>query len=334
MVMVHMHAASTPQALLWAYLLSPNGETKTIEAKAIPDALAQCSFSGEYLWLHVQSDAEDAGTLLQSSGLHQTVIDSLLALETRPRAMTLHQGTLVYLRGINKNPDADPEDMVSLRTWYNKNIIVSARRKNRRLASIQNLRDEIASAQVPISPSALLLNMITKVADTILDTVDEMDESLVGFETREQLRKEDRQNLSIVRRQAASIRRYLAPQRDALDALLRLPDALSQNQSFELREQTDRMSRYVEDMDLLRERAIVLQDELRNRIAEQQGVRMYVLSMVTAIFLPLSFLTGVFGMNVGGLPGTESANAFLYLMLGMGALSICMLVAMLWKRWL
>jgi zinc transporter len=61
---------------------------------------------------------------------------------------------------------------------------------------------------------------------------------------------------------------------------------------------------------------------------------MYVLSMVTAIFLPLSFLTGVFGMNVGGLPGTESANAFLYLMLGMGALSICMLVAMLWKRWL
>jgi len=176
--------------------------------------------------------------------------------------------------------------------------------------------------------------MIAKVADTILDTVDEMDESLVGFETREQLRKEDRQNLSIVRRQAASIRRYLAPQRDALDALLRLPDALSQNQSFELREQTDRMSRYVEDMDLLRERAIVLQDELRNRIAEQQGVRMYVLSMVTAIFLPLSFLTGVFGMNVGGLPGTDSANAFVYLMLGMGVLSICMLVAMLWKRWL
>jgi zinc transporter len=240
----------------------------------------------------------------------------------------------VYLRGINKNPDADPEDMVSLRTWYNKDIIISARRKNRRLTSIQNLRDEIASEQVPISPPALFLNMIAKVADTILDTVDEMDESLVGFETSEQLRKEDRQNLSIVRRQAASIRRYLAPQRDALDALFRLPDALSQNQSFELREQTDRMSRYVEDMDLLRERAIVLQDELRNRIAEQQGVRMYVLSMVTAIFLPLSFLTGVFGMNVGGLPGTESANAFIYLMLGMGALSIFMLVAMLWRRWL
>ena len=92
-----MHAASAPQALLWAYLLSPNGETKTIEAKAIPDALAQCSASDDYLWLHVQSDAEDAGSLLQFSGLHQTVIDSLLALETRPRAMSLHPVSYTHL---------------------------------------------------------------------------------------------------------------------------------------------------------------------------------------------------------------------------------------------
>ena len=61
---------------------------------------------------------------------------------------------------------------------------------------------------------------------------------------------------------------------------------------------------------------------------------MYVLSMVTAIFLPLSFLTGVFGMNVGGLPGTESQDAFTLLMGSMGVLAVIMLIAMLWKRWL
>jgi len=58
---------------------------------------------------------------------------------------------------------------------------------------------------------------------------------------------------------------------------------------------------------------MVLQDELRNLIAEQQGMRMYVLSLVTAIFLPLSFLTGVLGMNVAGLPGTQEPKAFFYL---------------------
>ena len=77
-----------------------------------------------------------------------------------------------------------------------------------------------------------------------------------------------------------------------------------------------------------------MQDELRNRIADQQGMRMYVLSMVTAIFLPLSFLTGLFGMNVGGLPGTDSPQAFTILIAGMLFLTIIMLIAMLWKKWL
>jgi zinc transporter len=93
------------------------------------------------------------------------------------------------------------------------------------------------------------------------------------------------------------------------------------------------MTRYVEDLDLAKERAMVLQDELRNRIAEQQGMRMYVLSLVTAIFLPLSFLTGVFGMNVAGLPGTEEPKSFAYLATAMVILAIILLISMLWKKW-
>lgn len=137
----------------------------------------------------------------------------------------------------------------------------------------------------------------------------------------------------MVRRQAAAIRRYLAPRRDVLDAIYRFNKSLSQQQSFELRDQTDRMTRYVEDLDLAKERAMVLQDELRNRIAEQQGMRMYVHSLVTAIFLPLLFLTGVFGMNVAGLPGTEEPKAFIFLASAMLILAIISLISMLWKKW-
>jgi zinc transporter len=113
-----------------------------------------------------------------------------------------------------------------------------------------------------------------------------------------------------------------------------LNKVLTKEQSFELREHTDRMTRYVEDLDLAKERAMLLQDELRNRIADQHGVRMYVLSLVTAIFLPLSFLTGVFGMNVSGLPGVENPDGFLYVGTTMLVLAVVMLAAMLWKRWL
>jgi len=85
---------------------------------------------------------------------------------------------------------------------------------------------------------------------------------------------------------------------------------LSSAQAFELQEQTDRIIRYVEDLDLVRERCLVLQEELMNRIAQEQNARMYVLSIVAAVFLPISFVTGLFGMNVAGLPGAETPTAF------------------------
>jgi zinc transporter len=67
--------------------------------------------------------------------------------------------------------------------------------------------------------------------------------------------------------------------------------------------------------------------------SEKRGMRMYVLSLVTVIFLPLSFLTGVFGMNVVGLPATEAPNPFFYLTTAMLILAIILLISMLRKKW-
>jgi len=61
---------------------------------------------------------------------------------------------------------------------------------------------------------------------------------------------------------------------------------------------------------LLQSVKTLAQEEILGRMAQQQNARMYVLSIVAAIFLPLSFLTGLFGMNVAGLPGTEDPQAF------------------------
>lgn len=317
-------------AFLWAYRISKDGTSTPLTQADLP---CECQ-EGDYFWLHMQSDALDSETLLEQANMPASVTDGLVALETRPRAMPMHDGVLIYLRGINKNPDANPDDMVSLRVWLKGNTIVTARRQNRRLLSVQDVRRQVDEGAAPDSAEELLIAVIRNLADIIHDTVDEMDDALVDFESDSALDKKDRQTLATLRRQAASIRRYLTPQRDALDVLFRLQGLLTQEQAYDLREQTDRITRYIEDLDLARERAIVLQDELRNQIADQQGIRMYVLSMVTAIFLPLSFLTGVFGMNVAGLPGTESPDAFTLLMGSMAGLAIIMLIAMVWKRWL
>jgi zinc transporter len=77
-----------------------------------------------------------------------------------------------------------------------------------------------------------------------------------------------------------------------------------------LREVAERTARFVEDIDSARERAAVTQEELNNRLSEQMNKAMYLLSIVAAIFLPLGLLTGLLGINVGGIPGSESKWAF------------------------
>lgn len=318
---------AAPEALLWQLQLDQQGGIID-EATHSQDIFLR--------WVHIQSDAPGALSLMRAIGLPENVIDALCANETRPRVVSTQQGTMLYLRGINRNPNADPEDMVSLRFWISDNLLVTARKKDRALSSVQEVKDLLLAKEGPKDIGGVICTLVEKIADKISETVDDISDVLSQFEEAlsEGNTPIDRHELAGLRRKSAAIKRYLAPQRDALEALVRHRKFIDDAQTFHLREQTDRMTRYVEDLDLARERAVVLHEELRSQIADKQGLRMYVLSMVTAIFLPLSFLTGVFGMNVGGLPGVEEPDAFFYLSMCMLGLAVVGLVAMIWKKWL
>jgi zinc transporter len=138
-----------------------------------------------------------------------------------------------------------------------------------------------------------------------------------------------------LRRQTAQIRRYLSPQREALDRLSRITDPLfGADETVELREQLNRLTLGLEDLDLVRERALVAQEEFLNLLAHEQNARMLVLSIVAALFLPLSFLTGLMGMNVAGLPGTEDPWSFWILVLLMTLTAAIIMVIFRIRKWL
>ncbi|MDT8399817.1 MAG: CorA family divalent cation transporter, partial [Pseudomonadales bacterium] len=109
---------------------------------------------------------------------------------------------------------------------------------------------------------------------------------------------------------------------------------MDEENAYRLHEQSDRIMRYVEDIDLVRERALVLQEELMNRIAQEQNARMYMLSIVAVIFMPVTFVTGVFGMNVAGLPGLEQPGAFMQVVAVMSLIVAGVLWLLRRKRWL
>jgi zinc transporter len=286
-------------------------------------------------WLHFDYSHPSIIKKLDELGLPNRVIESLTRVDTRPRTAILEDGILVLLRGVNMNPGADPEDMVSLRLWITPEFLITVRQ--RRLFAVQEVGGLIGKGEGPKNIPDLVTLIIEHLADRIARFVDELEDRLERFEDAVETEspQQIRPKVSAVRRQTAAVRRFLSPQRDALDTLYRDSKRfLSEDVAFSVREQADRIARYVEDLDLVRERALVVQEELINRIAQEQNARMYVLSLVAAIFLPITFITGLFGMNVAGLPGLEDSKAFTVVAGAMVLVSIGTIVVFKYRKWL
>ncbi len=325
-------ASKTPDGLLHSLLLDRNGGARPLE----PADIEQWRPEDGLLWLHLDvTEKLPIKWMRATLGLERVVVEALNADETRPRSLNIGDGLLAVLRGVNMNPGEDPEDMVSIRLWIERDRVVSTRR--RRLLSVQDLREQLDQGQGPKTSGEFLAALIGRLADRIGDFFDTIEENLSAVEEAEsdETVQTRRRSLALLRRQIASVRRFIAPQRDALDRLYRNPGALfSEAEANSLREEADRVTRYLEDLDLARERAVVLQEELLNELAQQQNTRMYVLSVVAAIFLPLTFVTGLLGMNVGGLPGVDSPLGFGIAVVVMVATSAAMLIYFRFREWL
>ena len=288
------------------------------------------------LWLHLDLLDPDIGKWLQSNtDLHELAIEALMSEETRPRATSLDDGLLLSLRGVNLNPGSDPEDMVAVRIWADSHRIISSRR--RQLVATRELVAQLDSGRGPKSSTELLVEWIDLIVWQMSNTVDEFEDAVLQLEDRVLSESPGglRSELAQLRKQTISLRRYLAPQREALTRLVvEKVSWLDDDNRMRLRETSDRLIRHIEDIDEVRDRAAVAQEELLSRVSEQMNERMYVLSMVAAIFLPLGFFTGLMGINVGGMPGVESNLGF------WSVVGICLLVVVALavyfrrKRWL
>jgi zinc transporter len=318
--------------LLCAYDLDGQGSGRKLDWAAIDTA----ADSAAVRWIHLNfSNPKVSSWLRRSASLDPIVAEAMLSDDSRPRVIEHGAGMLVILRGVNTNPGAEPEDMVSLRIWLERGRVISTRR--RRLLSVGSMEEDLKTGEGPKDAADFLVKVISKLDERIEPVIDRIDEAIEEAEVDFTAARAAayRGEFSGLRRQAMRIRRFLAPQRTALEQLSRLTgDFLSEAQRFELREEAEQVTRYLESLDLVRERAMVAQEELIAQLAQQQNSRMYILSIVAAIFLPLSFLTGLMGMNVAGLPGTEDPASFTLLVILMLAVGFGIVGIFRWQKWL
>ncbi|MGB1220606.1 MAG: zinc transporter ZntB [Alcanivoracaceae bacterium] len=310
--------------LVHGFVLDGQGGARRIAADADVEGVR---------WLHFDYTHADTATWLDSQ-VPERVAAALLTMETRPRVTALDDGVLVYLRGVNLNPGEQPEDMIAIRLWLRGNQVYSTQRRS--LAAVRSLQESFEQGEGPRTAGELLASLIDRLTWNLEEVIEAIEDQVAVFDRPgDASSRQTRARLAALRRRAIILRRYLNPQREAIIGLQ--ADAsglLSDSDKVTVREAGDRLQRLLEDLDSAREQATLAQEAMNAVLSDQLNQRMYLLAILTGIFLPASFLTGLFGINVAGMPGTDDPRAFGYFA---GAVSLVMVVVaiIMWrKRWL
>ncbi|OGT67728.1 MAG: hypothetical protein A3H43_04465 [Gammaproteobacteria bacterium RIFCSPLOWO2_02_FULL_42_9] len=261
-----------------------------------------------WIWLDLTTVKQFLNQIKSNSPLVEEVLS---AKATRPRTLAQNDALLATFRGVNLTKGSKPEDMVSIRLWMHKNMIVTVQHHDSTILS--DIHASLCNGIGPKDASEFLEELLYEIVDKSAEVVSALGNKLDHIEDgmTENFEKINRIELNHIRRRIILLRRYLIPQREAIN---RIPaDKLSwmnEINLMHLREITDASTRILEDIDAERERSTLIHEELFAMAQEAMNKKIYLLSMVAVIFMPLGFITGLLGINVGGIPGASFRFGF------------------------
>lgn len=270
----------------------------------------QPGHAGEVLWIHLlRARTGLIDWLQQALAISEPTAELLTSDESRPRAFAEGDALIATLRGINFNPGAAPEDMLSIHLWSDGNQVVTLRRAPLQTPGL--VCNDLDAGKGPVVAGSLVMSvaehLIDRMSHATVDTNAMIDE--LEAETWDTWSDQTLDRIATIRRNCLSLKRHMSPQHEALMAISHdAPAWFEDHDRREIAESIARLRRYLDDLDISKESALVLQDDIRARAAANTQRTQYVLAIVAGIFLPLTFITGLLGINVGDIPLAQDGS--------------------------
>jgi zinc transporter len=281
---------------------------------------------GGFRWIHHAGEVESL-SLDRAGEIPDVAAGALVALETRPRCDRVEDGAILNLRGLGAIEPQDSDRLVSIRMWVKQGLVHSFGR--RPLAATGEVMRQMDAARI-CDPGDLVAAYARAISTELDPEVarlgDELDDCESDLAPANIYRF--RRAITGIRSEAIGFRRFVAPNRDALLTLaLQDFEWLAEEDRLHIREAADRFARMAEELEAVRERAALLHEQLTDLRAEQLDQRALLISIVAFIFLPLTFITGLLGMNVEGIPYEDRPWAF------WGVVGFCLVIGLIVLGW-
>ncbi|MDO4640184.1 MAG: magnesium/cobalt transporter CorA [Neisseria sp.] len=265
--------------------------------------------SNDTNWLHFVGINDDASlkTLLAPYGIHDLVIEDLLNRNQRPKAEDYGTYLFIVSRVFQYNSNKLVSDPVYL--ILGKNFVLTFQR--RPLGLMDSIRKQLIGNHTGLrdqSPAFLAYTFIDRLVDDYFITFDQfnhrvesLDKTLFadnGGNTNDLLPKIHR-----LKRDTVRLRRTLSPMRDVLSQLLRGDFPLFKNEAhYYLLDTYDHLLQLSESLDATRDSIQSMMDIHLSFQSNRLNIQMRVLTVITILFMPLTLITGIYGMNFDNMP--------------------------------
>lgn len=282
---------------VYAWVLDGKGGVEPLTDKSVIDSEHPC-------WLHLNyTQPESAQWLNDTPLLPNNVRDALAGESSRPRVSRLGDGTLLTLRCINDSTDERPDQLVAMRVYMDERMIVSTRQ--RKVLALDDLVNDLMLGTGPVDRGGWLVDVCDGLTDHASEFIEQLHDRIIDLEDNlldQQI--PPRGFLALLRKQLIVMRRYMVPQRDVYARLAseHLP-WMNDDQRRRMQDIADRLGRGLDEIDSCIARTAVMADEIAQIMQESLSRRTYTMSLMAMVFLPSTFLTGLFGVNLGGIPG-------------------------------
>jgi Mg2+ and Co2+ transporter CorA len=271
------------------------------QARPVTDCEAPAA--GQFRWLHL--NLADHGTqrwIGDHAGLPSAVRDLLLAAETHQRALIDEEVVACVIHDFERDFDvADTARVGALRVALTPSLMLTCRLHPLRSADIAKGR--LMRGGASIAPPQALELLVGAIGDNIADISRSLSTDVQRAEDAflDGHHPPTARNLIGIRRRLAQIHRLLSGMRGVFQRLEQdeeLPDSLLPT----VEKIAQRLQSLDGDIMGVQAQLRLLREELDIQESQRTNQNLYMLSIVTALMLPATLVTGIFGMNTGGLP--------------------------------
>lgn len=287
-------------------------------------------------WIHLDYMDTQSINWLKNTPLVPEIAKVAL-LESAPvlaREVRFDNSLLVIVKSVNISSGSLPDPIATLRCFITDNLIISTR--HQRVEIIDSLKNDLSNGVGPVDVADWLVHLCDLISEQASLSNDRVHNQLVKLED-EILNQHmiSHKEIGRVRKYFILLRRFMVPARDIFAKIAtERVSWIDDNDKQHLHDISLTVNHSIEDINSSLLRLASLMEQINALLTESMNKRIYLMTLFTLIFMPITFLASLFGVNLAGIPFQPASWSFAIFSLFLVVIGIGFACWLKLKKWI